>query len=250
MAYFNSLPNSLARARRLGFRPLGAIALDNYLPSGARLKPTLCVSDTHLLPEERFYADDAPRELLNVLLEHQDYQLFILGDLIESLPLFEDESQSLTLSNRLREVIDYLRNRDELMFIPGNHDVRVIEVLRRIFGGERFHEGGFSIGQVAFFHGHEAGTDLSPAVAPIRHFAIPLAVTCKRLGLRLRVGAASNQVIAASTGDRRIFMIFGHTHKAELRPNYANLGHFLKRGMRTYATIENNIITLWAKGYE
>lgn len=244
------IQDATLRARRLGFRPLGSISLAEYLPPNRRLLPTLCISDTHLLPEERFYADDAPQDLFDLFREYTDYQLFFLGDFIESLPLFEDEAQSLTLSTRLREIIEYLRNRNQLALVPGNHDVRVMDVLRRLFGSERLREGGFSIDRIAFFHGHEPGVDLSPAVAPIRHFAIPIAVTCKRLGMRLRLGMASNQLIATTVSNRRVFLIFGHTHKAELRPTYANLGHFLRRGMKTYATIEKNTFTLWGKGYE
>lgn len=244
------LRDSTRRAERLGFRPLGSVSLEGYFPFNRRLGRTLCISDTHLLPEDRFYADDAPEEFHRLLEEYDNYQLFVLGDLIESLPLLDDEAQSLILSRRLSEIIEHLKRREDLLLVPGNHDVRVIDVLRRVFGADRMHEGGFSIDNVAFLHGHEPGVDLSPGVAPVRHFAIPLAVTCKRLGLRLRVGMASNQLIASTANNGRTFLIFGHTHKAELRPNYANLGHFLRRGMKTYATIEQNIFTLWGKGYE
>jgi predicted phosphodiesterase len=244
------LEDATLRAQELGFRPLASISLESYLPSNRQLRPTICISDAHLLPEERFFADDAPEELFQVLVHYSDYQLFFLGDLIESLPLLDDEAQSLTMSNRLREIIEILRNRNDFTLVPGNHDVRVINVLRRVFTPQRLREGGFSIDRVAFFHGHEPGLDLSGAIAPIRNFAIPLGVTLKRLGLRLRVGAASNQLIASTASNTDLFLIFGHTHKAELRRNYANLGHFLRHGMKTYATIEKNIFSLWGKGYE
>ena len=72
---------------------------------------------------------------------------------------------------------------------------------------------------------------------------VAVLVTVSRLGLDISIPTPSNRVVAARL--RRPYVVFGHTHQAEVSPAYANAGCFLRSGARTWITIERGELCLW-----
>jgi hypothetical protein len=62
-------PTRDARIEALGYRKINQISVSHLLPAGQTLKPTLCVSDTHLLPVRKTFGADSPTELQHLLEE-------------------------------------------------------------------------------------------------------------------------------------------------------------------------------------
>lgn len=235
--------------RRLdGFVPRASAAITAFLPAGTIGAPILCVSDTHLHPERVVFSDDAPDALLFVLRSFPEHRVFVLGDFIESLALSKRQALGLGGSRRLAPVFDEILRRPGSRVIAGNHDARVVAQLAGLFGEDILVRGSLRLGDVVFQHGHEAAEDLSWLAGVVGRFAIPAAVTIKRLGLDLDFGVASNEIIARASRSGSRYPIFGHTHKAEVTSAYANSGCFLRAGQQSFLLLEEDELTLFARG--
>ena len=219
-------------------RPLGP-----YLPGGYQFTPTLCVSDTHLTPKQSVWDDSAPDRLLSLLKAFPAHQVYVLGDFIESLTLTTQECANLSQSIRLRPLFRELRRRPGLRIIPGNHDVHVLDQLRKCFGGDKVYAGGWTMHKLRFVHGHESAMFLTEAGRHFGQYAVPCYVLLQRFSIPVP-NLEANQAIARAMRGMN-FLVFGHTHKPELRPTYANCGSYLRQGERTFILLGNREISLW-----
>ena len=230
------------RIKALGYRKINQISIGHLLPAGQTLKPTLCVSDTHLLPVRKTYGADSPTELQQLLEQVPDFQIFILGDFIESLPLSRKEIGQLERSPRIGALLDLLKFGFGTKLILGNHDIHVTSQLKNIFGSRVF-PGGFRIGRLVFIHGHEIGLDASGFVERMPN-VIAFGGALGRLGVGVPFGVATNEAVAAHYRVLGLYPIFGHTHVPVVSDAFANTGCFLST-YRSFITIENNLLALW-----
>jgi predicted phosphodiesterase len=164
------------------YSKISTILLDPFLPAGKLLKPTLCLSDMHLFAEHRDYADDDPKEILMLLRWFHNYQIFILGDFIESVVLNKLQIFRFFHSERLKPLFKELYYRNALKIIPGNHDVGVIKPMHRYFGSDRLFSGGFRVGKLVFVHGHELGIDSANRTESVGSLVVPVGKVLNRLG--------------------------------------------------------------------
>jgi predicted phosphodiesterase len=227
----------------LGFDCVASRPIGQFLPLGKRLRPTLCVSDTHLLPTSAAYGADSPHALAGLLEFASEYQLFILGDFIESLPLEAKSIRRLPLSKRLQNVLETLKFRERVRLVPGNHDQNALPFLLSYFGRGRVAIGGFRIGNLVFVHGHELGLDAA-GIAERLPMIVSVGGGLSRLGFRVPYGTATNDAIAINYRIHGLYPIFGHTHIPAICETYANTGYFLD-DHKSFITIEDNAIKLW-----
>lgn len=206
------------------------------------LPDLLCISDTHLLPDERSYGRDTPEELLDTLRLFPAHTVILLGDILESLVLDAKGVKAYETSARLQPLFAEIRNRSVLL-VPGNHDQRAASFLTRWLGA-RVRPGGFLVGKVAFVHGHERDLDESDWVEDVAPWMVALGGALNRLGVLSTWGSLPNSDIAASYTSRGIFPIFGHTHDSMISPRFANSGCFLKH-KQTFLTLQRGEIALW-----
>lgn len=169
--------------------------------------------------------------------------MVLLGDVTESLPLSDEETETFATSARLRPLFEELSHRRAIL-VPGNHDQRALSVLRRCFGRTQVALGGFRIGRVAFVHGHEAGLDGSHWVNDIVPWVVTIGASLERLGIPVHFGTATNDEIAAPYSHRGSFVVFGHTHDPQVGPRYANTGCFLQ-GQQSFVTLDGDRLSLW-----
>ena len=233
----------LNRAAPAPFECVATVDLGRLLPLGRAFRPTLCLSDTHLLAEETDFCADIPDQVLTLLEWYGDYQLFMLGDLTESLLYSPQQITTLKHNHRLHSVLSELRFRPVVRVIPGNHDARVVAFLRKYLGSDRVFVGGFRVGRLVFVHGHEYGLDASPMAEQYTGM-VPVGGILNSFGVRPRVGIATNVEIAALYTPLRLFPIFGHTHDPALAPEFANAGCFLP-GAASFLTIVGTTMSLW-----
>ena len=232
-----------ASLKSLGFEMKAASSLAPYLPVGRGIRPTLCLSDTHLLPVKKSYGSDVPDALADVLAALPEHQVFVLGDFIESLPLSLREVRTAATSSRLRRTLEELRYRDRLRVIPGNHDSKAIPFIKQYFGAQRVFIGGFRIGRVAFIHGHEPGLDVSGLAARMP-VVVPIGGGLSRLGCPVPYGTASNTEISTHYSSLGLYAVFGHTHSPAACRTFANPGCFLA-GHRSFLLLDGSQIALW-----
>ena len=232
-----------------GFDIVARVNLKTFLPPGRGMKPTLCVSDTHLVPHDPPCHWDAPKALLRLLRSHPDHQVFLLGDIIESLVLRPAQVAMLHRSKRLRAVVRELQSRRTIRVIPGNHDARAVSSLVQLFGRRRVLPGGFRIGRVVFSHGHENKAHPLDRAAALSDLALPLGHTMTNLGVRVHDKSASNEEIASWYRERDAFVVFGHTHEPAAQAHFANTGCFLSMA-RSFITIHGYRLELsqWRTG--
>lgn len=228
--------------RHLGYRSIGRMDLGAYLPAERKLRPTLCVSDTHLLPVRTSYAKDSPAELLRLIEALPDYQVFLLGDIFESLLLSSGEINAMPAAERLSPLLEALRCNIAPKIVPGNHDQRAAAFIRRYFGKNTYF-GGFRIGRLVFCHGHEMGLDASHMAERIP-ISVAVSGTLDRLGVGIPWGSVTNEAVAAHFQAMGLYPIFGHTHTPAATRSYANTGCFLD-GYRSFATIEDHVLNVW-----
>lgn len=202
----------------------------------------LCISDTHLLPDDRTYGRDTPEELLDVLQLFPRHTVILLGDILESLVLDAKGVRAYETSPRLRPLFKELRDRSALL-IPGNHDRKAGNFLTQSFGAS-VRPGGFRIGRVAFVHGHEGDLDESDWVDDVAPWMVALGGALNRLGVLSAFGSLPNSDIAASYTSRGLFPVFGHTHDSMITPRFANSGCFL-RHKQTFLTLQGGELALW-----
>ncbi|WP_431286305.1 metallophosphoesterase [Roseateles chitinivorans] len=231
-----------ANMRNLGFRCIGQMDVSPFLPIGKKLRPTLCLSDTHLLPMRTSYGKDTPRDLLRLIEALPNVQLFVLGDFFESLMLSTREIAGLHASHRIGPLIEAIRCNLCPKIIPGNHDQRAITFVRRYYGKFAY-IGGFRIGRLIFCHGHELGLDASHMA---ERFPLSIAVggTLDRLGVGVPWGTVTNEAVGAHYHAMGLYAIFGHTHTPIVTRTYANTGCFLLE-YRSCITIEEGMLSLW-----
>jgi hypothetical protein len=160
---------------------------------GRDIPPTLCVSDTHLVPRETWYADDAPGALLQLLRAFADHHVVVLGDFIESLVLSDEEAAKLARSDRLAPIFGALRRREARVLL-GNHDIRVRRALSRALGTGAVVDGPIRLGPMVLLHGHEAEPDMSMAARALGRVAVPVLVTLKRAGIEW-FGPSNNEAL-------------------------------------------------------
>jgi predicted phosphodiesterase len=228
----------------LGFRLLGQFDLSSFLPAGRELKPTICISDTHLLPKSTSYGTDSPREILELLKAIPEFQVFVLGDFTESLTLNALELPDLLTSGRLAPLFNELKHRNGSKIITGNHDVHALPYLKEFFQSKLFVDG-FRVGRVIFIHGHEAGMDATETIERMPRTVL-LGGALNRLGVSIPFGTATNAALASHYNAIGLYPIFGHTHLPFVADFYANTGCFL-RTYKSFITIQKNTLILWEK---
>lgn len=204
----------------------------------------LLVSDMHLCPTDRYFADDAPELLHSVLARYPGFSVAILGDFLESLASRGRDLEGFSRSSRLRPLLGVLATRAQTLIIPGNHDSRATSHLQEYFGLGRYRVGPVRIDRLVLLHGHEAVTDASPIAERFGRALVPLGVTLKRAGVPSAALVAPNETIAAQFAGAA-FPIFGHTHEPDLRRTYANTGSFLRSSRKTFITVDRGIAKLW-----
>ena len=208
----------------------------------APMVPTLCFSDTHLVPRETSWADDSPEDLFALLEALPVHRVMMLGDLTESVGIPARERATFGSSERLAPLFRTMAARDPRIVV-GNHDVRAIAILERLFGPDHVAKGGFELGRVRVRHGHEA----SPVRTFIESRIGPVAVPIYE---RLRRGRPPERLDNATVVSRirgaAPFVIFGHTHAPVLDDGMANPGCFL-RSAQSFLTIEGHEITLFRR---
>ena len=242
-----ALSSSSASLRSLGFDLANQCSVAPYLPADFEFAPTVCVSDTRLLPHETFYADDAPALLLEVLRALDEHHVFVLGDFLESIPLGESEIDEIVTAVRLGPLFSELSGRRELRVVPGNHDIKADRALVTRFGARRIYSNGFRVGRIRFEHGHRNAADgYTEEIADFGSALIPIGVTLQRLGVPIPLQAANEDIFRA-TCTKLDFLVFGHTHAPEISSNYANTGCFLRTGEQTVVTLSGSRLSLWSR---
>jgi predicted phosphodiesterase len=217
-----------------------SLTLSSYLDGP--LPPTLCFSDTHLVPRPFEWSDDAPEDLLALIEALPDHRILVLGDLTESIGLWAAERAHLESSERLERLFGAIARRAARLVV-GNHDTNAIPILERLFGRENVARGGFEIDRLSVRHGHEAAPLRTWVEARVGPFAVPLFE-------RLRRGAGperlDNDVVLRSIRGNSPFVLFGHTHSAMLEERAANPGCFL-RSAQSFLTLAGYEATLFRK---
>ena len=114
-----------------------------------------------------------------------------------------------------------------------------------IFGTDAVVTGPHDIDGFRFVHGHELQMDLSAAAKLVGRTAVPVYVTAKRLGLELGRPTTNAALAMAHRSLAHEYVVFGHTHHAELGATHANTGSFLRSGRRTFLEVVYPFIKLW-----
>lgn len=215
-------------------------SLEPYLT--APLEPTLCFSDTHLVPEDLPWASDAPEDLLALVESFPGHRLVVLGDLTESIGVDAGTRRLFETSERLAPLFRAMAARNARIVV-GNHDVCAVDFLERRFGRAQVSNGGFELGRLRVRHGHEASpfrTWLESKVGPV---AVPV---YERFRRRSRPERLDNDAILARVGARAPFVLFGHTHAPRLDARAANPGCFL-RSAQSFLTLRGFEVILYGR---
>lgn len=222
------------------FRAEKCLALSSYLDEP--LRPTLCFSDTHLVPRPLEWSDDAPEDLLALVEALPDHRILVLGDLTESIGLRTAERAHLASSERLDRLFTAMARR-EARLVVGNHDTNAIPILERLFGCNNVSLGGFEMGRVSVRHGHEAAPLRTWVEARVGPLAVPLFERFRRGGPPERL---DNDAVLRSIRRDSPFVLFGHTHSALLDERAANPGCFL-RSAQSFLTLAGYEATLFRR---
>src|SRR5690349_17934824 len=110
--------------------------------ASAPLPPTLCFSDTHLVPRDLPWASDAPSDLVALIEAFPEHELLMLGDLTESIGVPPRDRRRFASSERLAPLFDAIAARRARIVI-GNHDTRAVEFLENRFGKATIARGGW-----------------------------------------------------------------------------------------------------------
>ena len=229
----DQLVTSRVRYRCVARRTLAGLA-------PADLPPTLCFSDTHLLPTARAWGDDAPDDLAALIAAVPDHQLWSLGDLAESIGLPPWQRANAWASPRLAPIAAQLRARGTI--VVGNHDLAGL--LRAAFGPARVRRGGFELGGLRVRHGHED----DPWLTRLERLVGPIAVPPFELMQQRRGGGArkDNRKLRSAVGGAAPYLIFGHSHVAALEPDYANPGCFTDSA-QSFLVLRGPDVALWRR---
>lgn len=204
------------------FVPAASLALQPWLD--APMPPTLCFSDTHLVPEEKAWADDAPEDLTALLRALPDHDVLVLGDLTEAIGVGREERAAFARSRRLRPVFDALADHRTIL-VAGNHDLPALDALERHLHPARVALGGYEHDRLRIRHGHE-GESFVSAQAWLGPHVIPWYERARRLSKR-PPERIDNRRVLARLGAPSSALLFGHTHAALLEPGAMNPGCFL-----------------------
>jgi len=206
------------------------------------LPPTLCFSDTHLVPRPLEWSDDAPDELLALIEALPEHAIIALGDLTESVGLGRADRDRYLSSERLASLFRAMTSRGARLVV-GNHDANAVSLLEGLFGARNVFRGGFALGRIAVRHGHEASPLRTWAEARVGALVIP---AYERLRRGRPPARLDNEVVLGSIRGGAPYVLFGHTHSAMLDPRAANPGCFL-RSAQSFLTLSGYDATLFRR---
>jgi predicted phosphodiesterase len=222
------------------FHAVKHLTLSSYLDEP--IPPTLCFSDTHLVPRQLEWSDDAPEDLLALIEALPDHRILVLGDLTESIGLRAPERAHLESSGRLHRLFGTIARRGARLVV-GNHDANAVPILERLFGRENVVRGGFEVGRLSVRHGHEAAPVRTWVEAHVGPFVVPLFERVRRGSSPERL---DNDVVLRSIRGDSPFVLFGHTHSPMLEERAANPGCFL-RSAQSFLTLAGYEATLFRR---
>lgn len=212
-------------------------------------RPVLCFSDTHFVPENTGWNDDAPEDLHALALALREHELWSLGDLCEWVGLAPSQRARMFDSPRLAPWWSTLRAR-ATRIIVGNHDYGAREALIAQFGGERVFDGGFELGAMRVRHGHEGHERATQIVGMVGPWVVPLYERARRWAAR-GPERLSNARVLHGLRDRGPCALFGHTHAmggdaGDPAGAWFNPGCFL-RSAQSFAVIDGAQIALYQR---
>lgn len=230
------------------FRLIKTISLKRYLPQSVWKEKILLLSDLHLYPKDNFWVVDSPSSVVEVLKIFAPPKVYLLGDIFEGLPMTRQVMSECLRAPRLKPFFGYLSSVEEVIYIPGNHDLTVANFLNQAGIDWKIYHGGFKLGTVEFFHGHEIDqiyktTSLLASQYFMRRVAVPAGSIASRFGFRFNSNMTNRKIVHKLRTPRH-YIIFGHTHVAELHANFCNLGMHLRKGRRTFGWLEDGNLSL------
>lgn len=234
------------RTGRAEYARVAELSLSRWLREP--VAPTLCFSDTHFVPQNTAWNDDAPDDLCALLDALSAHEPWSLGDLCEWVGLSLCARAELFACDRLRSLWTRLRER-RARVVVGNHDYGSAEVLRAQFGGDRVFDGGFTFGAVRVRHGHERSRFETLSVAAIGAVAVPVYEVVRRLARR-PPERLPNALVLRALDERDGCVLFGHTHalgwSVDGVRGWVNPGCFL-RSAQSFALIEDSTLALYRR---
>lgn len=212
-------------------------------------RPVLCFSDTHFVPENTGWNDDAPEDLLALADALGEHALWSLGDLCEWVGLAPSQRARMFESARLAPWWRVLRAR-ATRIVVGNHDHGAREAFIAQFGGDRVFDGGFALDAMRVRHGHEGHERSTRVVGALGPWVVPPYERARRW-LARGPERLSNAWVLAGLRDRGPCVLFGHTHAmgGDARdPSGAwfNPGCFL-RSAQSFAVLAGTQIALYQR---
>lgn len=211
----------------------------------------LIFSDTHFVPQNTAWNDDAPEDLCALLDALSEHEPWSLGDLCEWVGLAPSARRALFESARLQGLWSRLRDR-RARVVVGNHDYGSASELRAQLGGDRVFDGGFSLGDLHVRHGHERSRFETLSVAAIGPIAVPVYEVVRRVARR-PAERLPNALVLRALDERSGCVLFGHTHAlgwsiGDGSPGRAwvNPGCFL-RSAQSFAVIEGTELALYRR---
>lgn len=230
------------------FRLIKSISLKRYLPRHFWNEKILLLSDLHLYPKDSFWVVDSPSSVVEVVETFAPPKVYLLGDIFEGLPMTRQVMSECLGAPRLNSFFGCMSSVEDVVYLPGNHDFAVAHFLEERGIDWTICHGGFKLGNVEFFHGHEIDqiyktTSLLASQYFMRRIAVPAGSVASRFGFRFN-SQMTNRKIAHKLRAPRHYIIFGHTHVAELHVNFCNLGMHLRKGRRTFGWLEEGTLSL------
>ncbi|MBL8684490.1 MAG: metallophosphoesterase [Myxococcales bacterium] len=213
------------------------------------LPKIVCFSDTHFVPRETGWSDDAPEDLVALLRTLGDHEPLSLGDLTESVGLRASERRELFRSARLADLWALLAERRARIVI-GNHDVSARDAIFERFGRDRVLDGGCSLGGVSVRHGHERAPLATELVRIVGPWVVPAYERGRKLARRGAERLSNDRVLAVARAGAS-FVLFGHTHSkgVDVRDPtraWANPGCFL-RSAQSFIVLEGEALALYRR---
>lgn len=215
----------------------------------APLAKIVCFSDTHFVPRETSWSDDAPEDLMALLRALGDHEPLSLGDLTESVGLDSSARTQLFRSERLEPLWALLDERRARIVI-GNHDVAARDAIVERFGRERVRDGGFVLGRVSVCHGHERAPFATELVRGVGPLAVPLYERGRKLARRGAERLSNERVLKVARAGAP-FVLFGHTHSKGVETSdpsraWANPGCFL-RSAQSFIVLDGDALALYRR---
>ena len=249
----------------------------------APLPKLLCFSDTHFVPRETAWSDDAPEDLAALVRALDEHEPLSLGDLTESVGLRASDRAQLFRSERLEPLWSLLVSR-RARVVLGNHDVSARGAIIERFGRDRVMQGGFTLEGLCVRHGHEGAPLATEFVRLVGPWIVPAYERGRRwakrpperLGnagvlaslQRSRVGRTTRLEMLlgniqekpscvrpsrseAAVRARAPFVLFGHTHSKRVAIDdperaWANPGCFL-RSAQSFIVLDGEALALYRR---